>query len=304
MNKVIRDARISDQPIRMDELDKRLAMAFQSEDAGSDFVSLDELSGRNAAGVAEPVEEEGEAAAEADEETSPEAGEQDPENAGTDGADEGTGQPGEPEAEPPPEEPQEEQPAFSALQVEAMVEERLKEFEERFQAEKEEAYKSGHDDGKAEGIREGQEQSRQEIDRFAKIADDLTRQYEDMYRNTDLSTVDLAMAVAQKIVESAAEHLEAPVLQAVQECLGYLEDKARVVLKVNPEDLDVVRRHRSDWLESLEGLEQLLIEGDEGISRGGCIVETPKGDVDAQVEERLERLRSVLSEAIRTQKET
>ena len=124
-----------------------------------------------------------------------------------------------------------------------------------------------------------------------------------MYRNTDLSTVDLAMAVAQKIVDSAAEHLEAPVLQAVQECLGYLEDKARVVLKVNPEDLDVVRRHRSDWLESLEGLEQLLIEGDEGISRGGCIVETPKGDVDAQVEERLERLRSVLSEAIRTQKE-
>ena len=51
----------------------------------------------------------------------------------------------------------------------------------------------------------------------------------------------------------------------------------------------------------LMGLEQLLIEGDEAISRGGCIVETPKGDVDGQIEERLEMLRSALAEAIRTQ---
>lgn len=313
MNKVIRHARIADEPVRLEELGRRLATVQAGEAPGPDFVSLDEIAGRNLpeAGPDAPEAEEPlpESEPESDEEgETAEAAEGQPESpdavAETEASKPDAEAEAQPESEPEPEEAEEEQPSFSAVEVERMVEERLKEFEERFQAEKEEAYRSGFEDGKAEGLKEGQEHSRQEIDRFAGIVDDLSRQWRDLYRNTDLSIVDLSMAVSRKIVGSAVEHLEAPVLQAVQECLGYLEDKARVVLKVHPDDLAVVRRHRSDWLESLEGLEQLLIEGDEGISRGGCIVETPKGDVDAQIEERLERLRAALSDAIRTQEDS
>jgi len=201
--------------------------------------------------------------------------------------------------EPTEEEPPE--PTFSAMDVEGIVEQRLGEFEARFQQEKEDAYRSGFEDGKNEGLREGQEQSRAEIDSFASVVEELGTRWRDAMRTTDVGLADLALAVARRVVGVSVEFHEEPILQAVQECLGYLQDKSRVVIRVHPDDLEAVRRHRNDWLESLESLEQLVIEGDREVARGGCIVEGKLGDVDAQVEERLERLRAVLIEEIRSE---
>ena len=72
-----------------------------------------------------------------------------------------------------------------------------------------------------------------------------------------------------------------------------------MVIKANPADVELIREHRDDWVRSLEGMEKLLIREDPQISRGGCIVETQIGDVDAQVEERLGKLKSALIDAIR-----
>ena len=72
-----------------------------------------------------------------------------------------------------------------------------------------------------------------------------------------------------------------------------------MIIRVNPDDLEAVRRHRNDWLESLESIDHLLIESDPTVTRGGCVVETPIGDVDAQIEERLDRVRNALLEDLR-----
>ena len=275
MGKVIRTARISVRPVRISELtgplEPEVLPEGEEETPEEGFVELGD--------GAEEVEEAGPAEAE----TAETAGEAAVEEGGPEAA-------GEPEAE--------EEPKASAVAVEALVEERLKEFEERFQAEKEGAYRSGFEDGRAEGLNEGLDGSRDEIDRFRSLVEGLTSQWQNLYKSTHQDLVDLALSVAKRIVGPATEVHEEAALQAVQECLGYLQDKSRVVIKVNPDDLDAVRRHRNDWLESLEGVKELVIEGDTGITRGGCIVETPKGDVDAQIEERLARLRAVITEEL------
>ena len=51
-------------------------------------------------------------------------------------------------------------------------------------------------------------------------------------------------------------------------------------------------------LESLESIDHLLIEAEPTVTQGGCVVDTPIGDVDAQIEERLERLHTALIEEI------
>ena len=260
MNKVIRTARILDERIRLTE-----------------FLQEDELAGETGFEELDAVNPE-------------DATEEDPEEV----------------AEELPEEPVEEEPAeveeietVSAVEIEKQIEERLKEFEERFQTEKEQAYQSGYEDGKAEGLKEGQEQSGEEIERFKSVIESLTAQWQDHLKNTDHDLMELALAIARRIVGTEVEIHPEPVLRAVRDCLDYLQDKSRVAIRVNPADLEVVREHRNDWLESLEGIDQLLIDGDPGISLGGCIVESAKGDVDAQVEERLEKLKHALEDAIR-----
>lgn len=214
------------------------------------------------------------------------------------------GNPEEQEEESQPEEETNKIPALSALEIETMVEERIKNFEERFQREKEEAYRAGFEDGRPEGLIEGKTHSQSEIERFQSIIKNLEAQWKDLLKNADLSLSELALAVAEKIIGSAVEVRKEPIKQAVGECLSYLQDKSRVIIKVHPDDLEVVRNHRNDWLESLEGIQQLIVESDSTIALGGCIVETPIGDVDAQIEERLERLRLALIEEIRCGDET
>ena len=197
----------------------------------------------------------------------------------------------------PTEETVEELPA-PASEIESIVEARLQEFEERFQQEKEDAYHSGFEDGTNEGMKQGLNQSEDEVARFQELVDTLTGQWKDTLRTNDASVVELAVRVAQKIIDVKIETDDEAVLQAVHECLGYVEDKTKVIIRVNPDDLEAVRRHRNDWLESLESIDHLLIEAEPTVSRGGCVVETPIGDVDAQIEERLERLRLAMLEEI------
>ena len=193
--------------------------------------------------------------------------------------------------------PKEQAPA-SAREIEAMVEARLKEFEERFQQEKEDAYHSGFEDGTSEGTKHGLSQSEEEIARFQNVVETLSTQWKDTLRTYDTAVIDLSIRIARKIIDVEVEQNQDAILQAVHDCLAYVEDKTKVIIRVNPDDLEAVRRHRNDWLESLESMDHLLIEAEPTVTRGGCVVETPIGDVDAQIEERLERLRNALLEEI------
>ena len=185
----------------------------------------------------------------------------------------------------------------SASEIEVIVEARLKEFEERFQKEKEDAYHAGFEDGTNEGMKQGLSQSEDEVGRFQTTVDTLTAQWKDTLKTYDTAMTDLAIKIARKIISVEIDQNNDAVLQAVHDCLAYVEDKTKVTIRVNPNDLEAVRRHRNDWLQSLESIDHLLIESEPSVSRGGCIVETPIADVDAQIEERLERLRIVLLEA-------
>lgn len=192
-----------------------------------------------------------------------------------------------------------EEPPPTAMDIEKQVETRLQEFEARFQQEKEDAYHAGFEDGTNEGTKQGLAGSADEIERFSALVESLPVQWKDAVKNYDAAILDLAVRLAQRIVGAAAEINEEIILQAVHDCLGYVEDKTKVIIRVNPDDLEAVRRHRNDWLESLESIDHLLIESEPSVTKGGCIVETPIGDVDAQIEERLERVRSALIEDLR-----
>jgi flagellar biosynthesis/type III secretory pathway protein FliH len=185
-----------------------------------------------------------------------------------------------------------------AIEIESIVESRLKEFEERFQQEKEDAYHAGFEDGTNEGMKQGLNQSEDEVVRFQELFDTLTGQWKDTLRTYDSTVTNLAVRIAQKIINVEIKQNNEVVLQAVHDCLAYVEDKTKIIIRVNPNDLDAVRRHRNDWLESLESIDHLLIEAEPTVTQGGCVVDTPIGDVDAQIEERLERLHTALIEEI------
>ncbi len=201
-------------------------------------------------------------------------------------------------------EPEPEPPRPTAVEIDALIQERVKSFEERYQTEREAAYRAGFEDGRKQGIKLGRAEAKEAIDRFAGAVDVILERQRALVQENEAALVTLAVEVARRIVGAAAETRREPVLLAASDCLGYLRDRTRITVKVNPQELEWVKEARKEWLEAGEGIGTLTVQADPEIARGGWVMETDAGDVDARIEERLAMLHAALLEELRASKTT
>jgi flagellar assembly protein FliH len=89
------------------------------------------------------------------------------------------------------------------------------------------------------------------------------------------------------------------VLEAVRGALRGIVERERVTVLVHPDDLELVRTAVDDLRASLGGIEHCEVQAERRVARGGAVVRTPKGDVDARVETKLARAREVVEGALR-----
>jgi len=110
--------------------------------------------------------------------------------------------------------------------------------------------------------------------------------------------VDLALFLAEKVIGGALAVQPERVVEAVRGALRGIVERERVTVLVHPEDLELVRDAMDDVRASLGGIEHCEVQAERRVSRGGAVVRTPEGDVDARVEIKLQRAREVVEAAL------
>jgi len=110
--------------------------------------------------------------------------------------------------------------------------------------------------------------------------------------------VDLALLVAEKILGAAVAVDPKLVVEAVRGALRGVVERERVIVQVHPDDLDLVRGAMGDLIGSLGGIEHCEVQSERRVTRGGAIVRTPEGDLDARVDTKLQRAREVVESAL------
>ncbi len=108
---------------------------------------------------------------------------------------------------------------------------------------------------------------------------------------------DLALKIARKVIGKELEFAPETVVDVVKQALS---EKARqrreIFLRVNPADLQYIREHKADLIEVLSRAKEIGIREDPDIARGGVVIETDAGTIDAQLETQLEVFERVLKE--------
>jgi len=110
--------------------------------------------------------------------------------------------------------------------------------------------------------------------------------------------VELGMALAAKVLAGALSVQPERVLDSVQGALRGIVERERVIVMVNPDDLEIVQGAAEELKATLGGIDHCVIEAERRVGRGGCIVRTPVGDVDARIETKLERASEVVAAAL------
>jgi len=109
-------------------------------------------------------------------------------------------------------------------------------------------------------------------------------------RDTESMMVSLALEVAQKLVANmpiSAAMVEA----AVQDALGQVEGTAQVTVRLHPADLELLQNAHSPLLVSGESANEFRFLGSPEVTRGGCLVQTRFGMVDARRETKFDLLK-------------
>jgi flagellar assembly protein FliH len=106
--------------------------------------------------------------------------------------------------------------------------------------------------------------------------------------------VELALRLAEKVLAGTIEAQPERVVDVVRGALRCLVDRDRVTVQVNSLDLEIVREAIGPVATALGGIDHIDVQEDRRVTRGGAVVRSAAGEVDATIETKLERAREVL----------
>ena len=111
-------------------------------------------------------------------------------------------------------------------------------------------------------------------------------------RDCETHLAALALEVARKLIDGmpiTAEMVEAAISTAMRQ----VEESSHYTIFINPADLELLESNSSTIL-GVNDTRNITVTASTEISRGGCIVETPFGRVDARRETKFELLKNAL----------
>ena len=150
------------------------------------------------------------------------------------------------------------------------------------------------EEGFAAGVAQAQSQLDGPASALAAAADQLQALRTDAAASVEADAVELALRIAEQAVGAAIAADPELVVEAVRGALRRLVERDRVLILVNPDDLELVRDHVGRLVSELGGIEHCEVQAERRVRPGGAIVRTTEGEVDATLETKLARAREVL----------
>ncbi len=163
----------------------------------------------------------------------------------------------------------------------------------------EEAYKKGNSEGQTEGRSLGaaqeQEKLRAEIDALESVADGILMERSRILVSSGRDMTQLALEVASRILRRTLTDDSKVVFRALEDVLTRISEAQRLIIRLNPTEMDVVENQASDLSKLMSKDCQMEFRADPSVSPGGCIVDTPELHIDASTDSFWQRLEETLN---------
>jgi flagellar assembly protein FliH len=160
----------------------------------------------------------------------------------------------------------------------------------------------GREDGLVQGAAEGLAQAKAgHAERLAAIevafAEEFARWMsvrDEAMRTAERELAGIAIAIAESVVR---EHVRAnpdAVARATEAAVGLFARATRIAIEVAPDDAPLVAESMPRLSAALPEGATVSIVAREGVARGGCVIRSSEGSVDARIETQFRRMREGL----------
>ena len=163
-------------------------------------------------------------------------------------------------------------------------------------------YKAGYEAGHAAGERDTtQRLTRQADEERAAYQQELNAFIQSIEEKSRLAWIEmepeivaLVFEIARKVIKMEVEISHDPAIEVVKNTLRRVADSTSLRIRVHSDDLLTVRAHREDLYALVDSIRKVEIVEDRRVGRGGCIVETDAGTIDARIDTQLDEIRKLL----------
>ena len=158
------------------------------------------------------------------------------------------------------------------------------------------AYQKGCNDGFEKGMKEGEKHGFElAAKKLEPLLDSLQQGLlqlknlrQDTYQRIEKEVVELALAIARKVICREIEVDKEVVVCVAREALTQVKDPGNIKIKLNPSDLEFINQTKYQLSELIGDIDNVTLESEDSIQSGGCVIETNLGEIDARIEKQLQ----------------
>ncbi|HCM25237.1 MAG: flagellar assembly protein FliH [Treponema sp. GWB1_62_6] len=154
----------------------------------------------------------------------------------------------------------------------------------------------GFEAGREAGFAEGRAESDRLVERLHTILERAQDKRAEILAETEQQIVDLVLLIARKVIKVISENQRNVVVSNVVQALRKVKGRGDVTIRVNVDDIKLTTEHTKDFIRIIEGVKNISVVEDSSVDRGGCLIDTEFGEVDARISSQLAELEQKILE--------
>ena len=155
------------------------------------------------------------------------------------------------------------------------------------------ARKRGHDDGYAAGRDAADREMNDMLVTMRGLLEMARAERHKLIEAAEPELVRLAVGIAERVLHQQIALDRNVVIEMAKVAVGRLIERDTVTVRVNPADVERIRDHR-DELIAIGDIRNLRVLEDQRVDRGGVVVDTDAGTIDARISTQLDEARTIL----------
>lgn len=159
----------------------------------------------------------------------------------------------------------------------------VSESEKKLESMENSAYEKGFAKGEEEGYIAGNEEAQRLIEQLHTIINSAFAKRNEIIEESETQIINLVLLISQKVIKVISENQKNVVINNVIQALRKLKSRGEVVIRVNLRDVKLTSEHVKDFMRMVENVNSITVVEDSTVDRGGCIVETDFGEIDARI---------------------
>ena len=170
------------------------------------------------------------------------------------------------------------------------------EAEERRNQLEQDAHRNGYEAGQKQGYEDGVAEANRLVERMHKMVESVMQRREEILSETESQIVELVILMARKVIKILSESQKNVVMANTLAALKKVKARGKVTLRVNLEEVKLTSAHIQEFIQHVENIEAIKVLEDSSVEKGGCIVETDFGAIDARISSQLTELENKILE--------